>query len=114
MSKTKANPQRNHVITDIIYVTAEYFGCAPSEILSLSHMRTVTLARSVAYALARELTKASLPEIGLAFARDHTTVRAQIIRLAERATKDEFLARSLAICRAKALEMIRARRAGIS
>ena len=54
---------------------AEYYKIRVADLLSPKRTRTITRPRQMAMALARELTKHSLPEIGGAFGgRDHTTV----------------------------------------
>lgn len=54
---------------------AEHFRMRTADLLSASRRRSVTRPRQIAMALAKELTSASLPEIGAAFGgRDHTTV----------------------------------------
>jgi chromosomal replication initiator protein len=108
--KVTAAPQVRRSLTDIIYVVSEHYGISPSELLGRSRLKSVAQARAVAYALARDITPTSLPEIGDVFGRDHTTVMAVVQDLAKRATKDEPLARSIAVCRSRALATIAARR----
>src|SRR5690349_6575093 len=103
-------PQIRRSLTDVIYVVAEHFGVSPSDVLSPSRARLVAMARRVAYALCRDLTKCSAPEIGRVFVRDHSTVLAEVKRLADEMKQDNMLAHSVALCRARALETIRARR----
>ncbi len=50
------------------------FGITQKELLGPSRLRRVLLPRQVAMYLARELAGLSLPRIGAAFGRDHTTV----------------------------------------
>lgn len=62
-------------IENIQKVVAEYYKLRTSELLSAKRSRSIARPRQVAMALAKELTKRSLPEIGAAFGgRDHTTV----------------------------------------
>jgi chromosomal replication initiator protein len=62
-------------IENIQKTVAEYYKIRTSEMLSAKRNRSVARPRQVAMALAKELTKHSLPEIGRAFGgRDHTTV----------------------------------------
>lgn len=110
MTVIKAAPQVRRSLTDIIYVVAEHYGISPSELLSRSRVKSVAEARSVAYALARDITPTSLPEIGDVFGRDHSTVMACVQEIAKRATKNDALARSIAVCRSRALSAIAARR----
>lgn len=62
-------------IENIQKTVAEYYNLRSSELLSAKRSRSVARPRQIAMALAKELTKKSLPEIGQAFGgRDHTTV----------------------------------------
>ena len=61
-------------IENIQKVVAEYYRIKVADLKSKSRARSVTRPRQVAMALAKELTNKSLPEIGRAFERDHTTV----------------------------------------
>lgn len=54
---------------------AEFFGVSVEELRGKRRHRTIVLPRHLAMYLARELTEASLPEIGRSFGgRDHTTI----------------------------------------
>jgi chromosomal replication initiator protein len=54
---------------------AEYYKIRAADLLSPKRTRSIARPRQMAMALAKELTKHSLPEIGAAFGgRDHTTV----------------------------------------
>jgi len=62
-------------IENIQKTTAEYYKIRVADLLSKRRSRSVARPRQVAMALAKELTRHSLPEIGDAFGgRDHTTV----------------------------------------
>ena len=62
-------------IENIQKTVAEYFNLRTSDLLSAKRSRSIARPRQLAMALAKELTKKSLPEIGQAFGgRDHTTV----------------------------------------
>jgi len=62
-------------IENIQKVVAEYYKIRGADLLSPKRTRTISRPRQIAMALAKELTKHSLPEIGQAFGgRDHTTV----------------------------------------
>ena len=62
-------------IESIQKAVCEYFKVRSSDLLSAKRSRSIARPRQVAMALAKELTKHSLPEIGQAFGgRDHTTV----------------------------------------
>jgi chromosomal replication initiator protein len=62
-------------IENIQKTVAEYFKIRIADLLSKGRSRSITRPRQMAMALAKELTRHSLPEIGDAFGgRDHTTV----------------------------------------
>ena len=62
-------------IENIQKTVAEYYNLRSSDLLSAKRSRSIARPRQIAMALAKELTKKSLPEIGQAFGgRDHTTV----------------------------------------
>lgn len=70
-----AAQDRQVSIMNIQKTVAEYYKIRTADLLSAKRTRSITRPRQVAMALARELTKHSLPEIGNAFGgRDHTTV----------------------------------------
>jgi chromosomal replication initiator protein len=58
----------------IIETVAIFYGYTTQELLSASRTKTLTQARQAAMWLSRQLTDLSLPAIGRAFDRDHTTV----------------------------------------
>lgn len=62
-------------VENIQKTVAEYFKIRVADLLSKRRSRSITRPRQIAMALAKELTRHSLPEIGDAFGgRDHTTV----------------------------------------
>lgn len=62
-------------IDNIQKLVAEYFKIRVADLLSSRRNRSITRPRQIAMALAKQLTRHSLPEIGNAFGgRDHTTV----------------------------------------
>ncbi|WP_186342904.1 chromosomal replication initiator protein DnaA [Allochromatium palmeri] len=62
-------------LENIQRTVAEYYKLRTSDLLSAKRSRSLARPRQLAMALAKELTKHSLPEIGHAFGgRDHTTV----------------------------------------
>jgi chromosomal replication initiator protein len=62
-------------IENIQRTVAEYYKLRVADLLSPGRSRSLARPRQVAMALAKELTRHSLPEIGDAFGgRDHTTV----------------------------------------
>ena len=62
-------------IENIQKIVANYFKIRVADLLSAKRTRSIARPRQIAMALAKELTKHSLPEIGSAFGgRDHSTV----------------------------------------
>jgi chromosomal replication initiator protein len=62
-------------IDNIQKTVANYFKIRVADLVSAKRTRTIARPRQIAMALAKELTKHSLPEIGSAFGgRDHSTV----------------------------------------
>lgn len=58
----------------IMAATAEYFDTTVEELRGRGKTRALAQSRQIAMYLCRELTDLSLPKIGQAFGRDHTTV----------------------------------------
>jgi chromosomal replication initiator protein len=58
----------------IMAATAEYFDTTVEELRGPGKTRALAQSRQIAMYLCRELTDLSLPKIGAAFGRDHTTV----------------------------------------
>lgn len=92
-------------ITEIQQAVARAFGLSVSQMLSRRRLRHVSHARQAAMYLCRELAAAgwlgrrrlagSFPRIGLAFARDHTSVIHACNAVARRRLHDLELARRL-------------------
>jgi hypothetical protein len=59
---------------EIIGIAAAYFNVRREDILSESHRRSVVAPRAVAMFIANKTRGRTLPEIGIVFRRDHTTV----------------------------------------
>jgi len=75
---------------------AEHFGVKVSELRSKKRQQAIVFPRQVAMFLCRELTDASLPEIGRHFGgRDHTTVLHSCTKIARMEEVDESVARLL-------------------
>ena len=68
--------------------TCASFGVTMDELLSASRAQPVAWPRQVAMYLSRELTDATLPAIGRAFNKNHTTVMHACRRTAERMAAD--------------------------
>jgi chromosomal replication initiator protein len=91
-------------IENIQRTVAEYFKIRVADLLSKRRSRSITRPRQIAMALAKELTRHSLPEIGDAFGgRDHTTVlhacrRVKLLRESENRVAEDYnnLLRTLA------------------
>ena len=79
-----ASQDRLVTIDNIQKTVAEYFKIRIAELLSKRRSRSIARPRQIAMALAKDLTRHSLPEIGDAFGgRDHTTVLHACRRIAE-------------------------------
>lgn len=66
---------RQITVENIQKTVADYYKIRVADLVSASRLRIVSRPRQMAMALAKELTRCSLPEIGEAFGgRDHTTV----------------------------------------
>ncbi len=92
-----AAQERLVTIENIQKTVAEYYKIRVADLLSKRRSRSIARPRQVAMALARELTRHSLPEIGDAFGgRDHTTVmhacdRVKGLRETERRATEDYL-----------------------
>jgi chromosomal replication initiator protein len=69
--------------------TASFYELSTNELLSDSRAARIAWPRQVALHLARELTNASLNEIGAGFGRNHATVLHACKRVSERVTHDQ-------------------------
>ncbi len=88
--------QPTSAVTDVSRIVervAAAFGVSEKELLGLSRLRNVMRPRQVAMYLARELTGLSLPRLGAAFGRDHTTVLHACRKVAEEVKDDAALAK---------------------
>ncbi len=91
-----AAQERLVTIENIQKTVAEYYKIRVADLLSKRRSRSIARPRQVAMALARELTRHSLPEIGDAFGgRDHTTVmhacdRVKELRATERRADEDY------------------------
>jgi chromosomal replication initiator protein len=85
---------------EILRAVAEHYGLRPEELRGVGRRKEVVLPRQVAMYLIRELTHASLPEIGQFFGgRDHTTVLYAIQKVQELLDADRSLQKDLALIR---------------
>lgn len=78
-------------IVAIQSVAAKHYGCGLTTLRGPRRDRLAVEPRSVAIYLARSMTRASYPEIGRAFLRDHTTVRSAYRRIERRLIADDDL-----------------------
>lgn len=86
-------PQQAAIEVDdqrIIAKTAEFFSFTPAMLTGTQKQRQITHARQMAMYLCRELTDASLPQIGEAFGgKDHTTVMYAIRKITKSMNSDQ-------------------------
>ena len=87
-----ANPDRRITIDAIVRAVAERFSLTPSQLKMKSNTRQIAYPRQIAMYLAKELTHASLPEIGRAFGgKHHTTVLHSIQKIEDLRQREEDL-----------------------
>ncbi len=88
--------ERRITIESIVRKVAERFSLQPSQLKLRSNTRKIAYPRQIAMYLAKELTPASLPEIGRAFGgKHHTTVLHSIQKIDRLRQKDPDLNRML-------------------
>jgi chromosomal replication initiator protein len=89
-----AASDRRISIDSIIRAVADKFGLSPSQLKMKSNTRQIAFPRQIAMYLCKELTRASLPEIGRAFGgKHHTTVLHSIQKIEDLRQRDEDLNR---------------------
>jgi chromosomal replication initiator protein len=89
-----AGADRKITIEAIVKAVAERFSLQPSQIKQKGNMRNIAYPRQIAMYLAKELTAASLPEIGRAFnGKHHTTVLHSVNKIDQQRHKDPDLHR---------------------
>ena len=79
-------------LDDIIRVVAKHENLKPSDLTSTRRTRDIVRARQMAIYLAKKMTTRSLPDIGRAFNRDHTTVIHSIRRVKELVARNNEVA----------------------
>ncbi|MDR0672166.1 MAG: chromosomal replication initiator protein DnaA [Zoogloeaceae bacterium] len=89
------NATRNVSIEDIQKTVSEYYKIKLTELLSKKRNRQVVRPRHVAMWLCRQVTQFSLPVIGDAFDRDHTSVMSACGNIEALRAKDGVLAHDL-------------------
>jgi chromosomal replication initiator protein len=87
-------PERKVTIESILRAVAEKFHLQPAQLKQKTNVHSITYPRQVAMYVVKELTTASLPEIGRAFGgKHHTTVLHSINKIEELRHKDPELNR---------------------
>jgi chromosomal replication initiator protein len=87
---------RKITIDAIQKAVAEQFGLRPAEIKAKTNSRQIVFPRQVAMYLAKQMTEASLPEIGRQFGgKHHTTVMHSVEKIEEQRQSDKDLNRML-------------------
>ncbi len=88
--------ERKVSIDQIIRAVAERFSLQPAQLRQKTNAWTISYPRQIAMYIAKELTHASLPEIGRAFGgKHHTTVLHSIQKIEEKRRADSDLHRTL-------------------
>jgi len=80
----------------IVKVVADHFRVPAGEVLGKKRYASLVLCRSVCMYLVRQKFKYSLPEIGKAFDRDHTSVLQALRKIEQRMEVDIWLRSSVA------------------
>jgi len=87
-----AGQERRITIESIIKAVADKFSLQPSQLKQKSNEQKIAYPRQIAMYLAKELTQASLPEIGRAFnGKHHTTVLHSIQKIDKLRQRDQDL-----------------------
>ena len=88
LRNTIGNDERAITIDSILKFVGEYYNLRVSELKAASNSRTVVIPRQVAMYLCKQLTSASLPDIGRAFGKHHSTVIHSIRKVEDDRKKD--------------------------
>ncbi len=85
-----SSPLQNNITIDIIQrVVADYFNLSPNELKGKKRTRQVAFPRQLAMYITREITEASMTDVGTEFGnRDHTTVMHACQRVESRMRTD--------------------------
>lgn len=87
-----AASEKRITVDSIVRAVADKFDLQPSQIKAKSNMRQITYPRQIAMYLVKELTHASLPEIGRFFGgKHHTTVLHSIGKIEDLRSRDASL-----------------------
>ncbi|MFQ5812791.1 MAG: chromosomal replication initiator protein DnaA [Anaerolineae bacterium] len=88
--------QKKCTPADVIEVVADFYSMSPKDLKGRSRSQKVVKPRHIAMYLARQETKASLPQIGKALGdRDHTTVLYGVRKIGDQTERDEMLRREV-------------------
>jgi hypothetical protein len=83
-------------IEAIQLAVAEYFGMSLTELKQMSSARAIAVPRQIAMYLAKQMTEASLPEIGREFGgKHHTTVTHSIAKIHKQRGTDAALNKAI-------------------
>jgi chromosomal replication initiator protein len=84
--------EKRITVESILKAVSERFGLTPAQLKMKSNTQKIAYPRQVAMYLVKELTQASLPEIGRYFAgKHHTTVLHSVQKIEELRQRDEVL-----------------------
>jgi chromosomal replication initiator protein len=87
-----AGSERRITMESIVRAVAEHFSMQPSQLKMKSNTKQIAYPRQVAMYLVKELTHASLPEIGRYFGgKHHTTVLHSVQKIEDLRQRDEVL-----------------------
>ena len=87
-----AAPERRISVESIIRAVGDRFNLQPAQLKAKSNTRQIAYPRQIAMYLVKELTQASLPEIGRYFGgKHHTTVLHSVQKIDDLRKKDEVL-----------------------
>ena len=87
-----AGPERKISVESIMRAVAEKFNMQPAQLKMKSNTKQIAYPRQIAMYLVKELTHASLPEIGRYFGgKHHTTVLHSVQKIEELRQRDEVL-----------------------
>ena len=91
-----STPERKISVDSIVRAVAERFNMQPAQIKVKSNTRQIAYPRQIAMYLTKELTHASLPEIGRYFGgKHHTTVLHSVHKIEELRQRDDDLNKML-------------------
>jgi chromosomal replication initiator protein len=91
-----AGPEKRVTMESIVKSVAERFNLTPAQLKMKTNARQISYPRQIAMFLVRELTQASLPEIGRFFGgKHHTTVLHSVNKIEELKQNDMTLSRML-------------------